>query len=67
MQWDGDDGIGLGDDLGTGPDHPSGHPAREIEAIAIFEAVYESPRDILEDRDRTAAIEGRRIGDRLGG
>lgn len=65
MQWDGDDGIGLGDDLGAGPDHPSGHPAREIEAIAIFEAVHEPPRDIVEDRNGAAAIEGRRVGDRF--
>ena len=60
------DDIGLGDQLGAGPQHPACHPRREVGAVVVFQALHHLARDAGIGDRRTRPLEGRRVGDRLG-
>ena len=52
------DNIGRRDQFGASPPHPSGHPGGKLQPVAIFEAVDQRPRHIVEGGDRPAAVPG---------
>ncbi len=66
MQGYRDQHIGIRQKLGPGARHPCAHRTGQFQPVAIFQIVNKiSHRPILETRDRTCALEHRRIGERL--
>ncbi len=59
--------IGLGQKFPAGLADPAPHHRREVEPIATFKGMHQSPRNFVEAYRGAGAMVGRRVGDRFHG